>query len=67
MQFSVGGGGGGGGGVSLEFLVRVYDLVLQIVTVFETKTCHSSQPFSKLPPNAYPFLLRSGLSCHFLD
>lgn len=49
--------GGGRGGVSLEFLVRVYHLVLQILTVFETKKCHSSQPFSELPPNAYPFYL----------
>ena len=39
-----------GGGDSWEFLVGVCRPVLQILTLFQTKICHYSQPFSDLAP-----------------
>ena len=41
-------GRGGGGGDFWEFLVEVYCLALQILTLFQTKKCHFSHPFSDL-------------------
>ena len=41
-------GGGGGGGYSSEFLVGVCRPVLQILTLFQTKTCHFFHPFTDL-------------------
>ena len=35
-------------GYSWKFLMRVYRLVLQILTIFQTKKCHFSHPFSNL-------------------
>ena len=35
-------------GYSWKFLMRVYRLVLQILTIFQTKKCHFSHPFSDL-------------------
>ena len=45
------------GGDSWEFLVGVCRPVLQILTLFQTKICHYSQPFSDLASheNLYPF------------
>ena len=40
--------GGGGGGYSWEFLVGLCRLVHQILTLFQTKTCHFPNPFSDL-------------------
>ena len=39
---------GGGGGYSWEFLLGVCRSVLQILTLFQTKKCHFSHPFSDL-------------------
>ena len=39
---------GGGGGYSWEFLVGMCCPVLQILTLFQTKKCHFSRPFSDL-------------------
>ena len=44
---------GGGGGYSSEFLVGVCRPVPQILTQFQTKTCHFSHPFSDLAPKSY--------------
>ena len=52
-------GWGGGGKYSWIFLVGVCHTVLQIVTLFETKTFHFSHPFSDL---AFKKLCH-----HFLD
>ena len=41
-------GRGGGGGYSWEFLVGLCRLVHQILTLFQTKTCHFPNPFSDL-------------------
>ena len=41
-------GGGGGRGCSSEFVVGVCHPVLQILTLFQTKTCHFPYPFSAL-------------------
>ena len=38
----------GGEGYSWEFLVGVYRRVLQILTLFQTKKCYFSNPFSDL-------------------
>ena len=40
--------GEGGGGYSWEFLLGVCRSVLQILTLFQTKKCHFSHPFSDL-------------------
>ena len=40
------GGGGGGEGYSWEFLVEVCHLVLQILTLSQTKKCHFPHSFS---------------------
>ena len=40
---------GGGGGYSWEFLVGVCSPVLLILTLFQTKKCHFSHPYSDLP------------------
>ena len=40
--------GRGGGGYSWEFLVGLCRLVHQILTLFQTKTCHFPNPFSDL-------------------
>ena len=37
-----------GGGYSSEFVVGVCRPVLQILTLFQTKTCHFPYPFSDL-------------------
>ena len=37
-----------GGGYSWEFLVGVCDSVLLILTLFQTKQCHFSHPYSDL-------------------
>ena len=39
-------GGGGGGGYSFEFLVGVFRPVPQTQTLFQTKKCHFTNPFS---------------------
>ena len=43
-----GGTRAGGGGYSKKFLMGVCRTVLQIVTLFQTKTFHFSHPFSDL-------------------
>ena len=44
------GGGGGEGGHSTKFSVGVCRPVRQILTQFQTKTCHFPHPFSDLAP-----------------
>ena len=39
-------GAQGGGGIPQEFLLKVYHQVLQILTLFQAKTCYFAQSFS---------------------
>ena len=60
-----------GGKVHLEFLVGVYRLVLQILTLFQTKKMSFSEPvFRPDLQNPYPFLdlaFRQKLCYNYFD
>ena len=50
-------GGGGGGGFFPEICVGVYGVLLETLTLFQTKICDFPYPISDLTQNSIPYFI----------